>query len=454
MKSLKLIAASLLAFAAAGLANATPVYVHLAGATAFRAPTNAAIKAILVPSSIACAYSGTDYASSSAAIVRGNLVSDGTDVIIKTYWTGSCAGVVDIVEGTVLTKFIPDSYLPAAGATDVNLASYTGENGTPGLTMSDASSDNCGASVATAGAPQGGQYSADVKGAVFVDAGTGATAAAATVGIVPFKWVAGKQSSGTCPLTNITQQQAALLIKAGAHPLDFFTGNSADSGDFVFLVGRNEDSGTRITTFAEAQQGFGQPCVQWQIQIDGSYTTPSAVGTAVTGLQKWPGNTALNGNTNLKWAAVGHSGYNGGGDVKNVLKTPNPLTGLTIPSGAPTGWSSSSSKSYLVTCAGYADADSIASAGGTNLSYNGVAYSAAAVKAGQYTLWGYEHCYRLGSSSSNTTGLTQNVLAGTQITVANQIADAMFGGLATTDGAGILYTDMLSSRTTVGAYVK
>ena len=64
----------------------------------------------------------------------------------------------------------------------------------------------------------------------------------------------GKLANGfTAPFTNITQAEAAALI-SGPTPVAFFTGNPADKFKYVFVVGRSEDAGARITVpFAEAQ---------------------------------------------------------------------------------------------------------------------------------------------------------------------------------------------------------
>ncbi|MEI9999469.1 MAG: hypothetical protein WDO13_10035 [Verrucomicrobiota bacterium] len=57
--------------------------------------------------------------------------------------------------------------------------------------------------------------------------------------------------------TNITQQAAAALIGSGSIFQSLLTGlnNDPDTANAFYLVGRNEDSGTRIGAYAESQFG-------------------------------------------------------------------------------------------------------------------------------------------------------------------------------------------------------
>jgi len=68
------------------------------------------------------------------------------------------------------------------------------------------------------------------------------------------------------------------------------------------------------------------------------------------------------------------------------------------------------------------DAATLVTNGGATLTYNGVAYSLAAVQQGQYTLWSYEHLFYKSS------------LAGTKLT----FGDALANQLVTVDGSPLL----------------
>ena len=451
MKSLKLLSAGLLALGLASVCSAQ-TYIRITGSSAFRAPAQQAILNILTPASTAVAYDGSSYLGCSASIVRGNTAATfgalpaGSDVIIKTYWTGSAAGVLDVVEGNSLVKFIPDASLPAATVSSSVTGAYTAEAGVASACFTDVAFSEVAQSVATANAPYGATYSGDVIAAALANAGVTA-GPVGQLGVVPFKWVVGKSAIAT-PITNITQQEAAAIVKKGYRPVSSFTGNSADASDFAFFIGRNEDSGTRITTFAESQTGFGQSCLQWQLAIDGNLTSTS-LGTAVTGLRLWPGSTSVNTQPNLKWISSGHSGYNTGGNVQNVLKTNNPVTGLT-PANTVTGFIPGTSKAWLITCVGISDGNAITAGGGSDVSYCGVPYSIAAVQNGSYPLWGYEHMYYLTASTIGT----QVVIGGSPAAdVADAIADEVYNTTVTTSSAGIKLSTMSVTRAGTGKLV-
>ncbi len=100
MKIPKFALAGILALALAGTASAQST-IRIIGATTYRAPVHAAIEAILSPG-YAFADSGSSNSASqlggaSAAEFSGTLISNGDPVVIKTFWTGSVAGVADVV---------------------------------------------------------------------------------------------------------------------------------------------------------------------------------------------------------------------------------------------------------------------------------------------------------------------------------------------------------------------
>ena len=97
-----------------------------------------------------------------------------------------------------------------------------------------------------------------------------------------------------------------------------------------------------------------------------------------------------------------------------------------------------SNKFALIGYFGTSDAASV-NGGNNNLTYNGVAYSATAVQEGQYTFWSYEHLMYRPS------------LAGTQKTVADQLAQQILTADATV--AGILIPTMHVSRSVEGGVV-
>jgi hypothetical protein len=175
---------------------------------------------------------------------------------------------------------------------------------------------------------------------------------------------------------------------AGNGSLNLFTGNLADATVAVDVVGRDEDSGTRVTAFQESTFGAGTAPTQFQ---------PIGSAGAYSGLQSWPVNT-VNGIT----YPAGHSGYSSGGTLQVVLND-NTLT------------QSADVISYL----GQGDATNAfkaQAAGSTNctpLTWEGISFATVptgggtvvwnttALFNGQYTFWGYEHLmYRSGTAGN------------------------------------------------------
>ena len=192
------------------------------------------------------------------------------------------------------------------------------------------------------------------------------------------------------------------------------TGTAADSTVYVYAMGRDEDSGTRLTTFAESGFGiFGSP-----IQYEATITSG-----AIASIAAYHAQTILG----LSYSA-GHSGYSSGGTLATTLNTPV----------AAAARDALNSKFALIAYFGVNDANGV-NGGNNNLTYNGVAYSAAAVQEGKYTFWGYEHL------------MYRATLTGNAKTVADQLATQ----IKTTDASasGVLLSTMHVSRVTEGAVI-
>jgi hypothetical protein len=471
MKISKSLLAGLLVVGFAAAASAqTDIYV--CGSTAYRAPVTKAIQDVLITSgtTINVAWDGGSAANplykAGEAIISGSYA--GTAVIVHTFWTGSLSGLIDLSVPNTITKWIGDAVVESGGAAatsgsngiNINGSGYATVSSQPQITMSDSFADSIGKSIA--GAPGGKTYQSAITalGSALHSAGTqGET----VVGIVPFIWVAGNQTSGTPPYTNITQQAAAALQDVGYAPITELENGAAvtsDTNDYAFLIGRNEDSGTRIGAEAEAQIGsagatssFGQPVDQYYATFTGSPSTDGtfgsnpadgiAAGTAiqtggasvsVSDIGLWPANSALNTENAVNWNTEGHSGQISGGDVANVLLASNSLT-LNLSSidngdGQPGNWSPGVSKAYLVAYLAASDAASLPTA--NFLSYNGVPYSAANIDNGAYTFWTFEHMYYRTSGANAISGLTQ--------TFANALADEVFTFDAQTNSSGVTTT--------------
>ena len=199
--------------------------------------------------------------------------------------------------------------------------------------------------------------------------------------------VAGTSVSTTfvtpCPITNINTQAAQALYSNGTAKLSLFTGNSADNGVTVYAGGRDPDSGTRLTAFAEAGIGVDSAVTQYK---------PTVTGSTLTAIAPYPAIT-ING----IFFDVGNSGESSGSTLRNYFsKTTSAIGG------------------HLVGYLGTGDSPTAINGGARELTYNGVTYSDAAVKEGLYTFWCYEHVLyptALNSAAVGSVGNKKKVLA-------------------------------------------
>jgi hypothetical protein len=476
MKSLKALTLGLLAAGGmATTASAIPV-LHVVGSTAFRSPDTAAMIDYLSAGgtkTVYAVYDGTTGAVNAHTILGANaaLLANGTiggatptaTIIISTYWTGSLAGVVDLAAANTTGAYINETD-PAVIATfdstttpPIVSTSYDGGVGlgtagsgyvtataAPDLAFSDSYKGTIAKETATAsfntqgittsGGAGGTKYTSigsytsvtalatAIAGSTVVDSGTAGNAfTAGHIGVVPFEWVAGNVSDDAtdrAKLLNISQQTADSLITAGFIAQSQLTGTNGttDQNNFFSLIGRNEDSGTRIGALSESQ--FGVTGSPQQSFFDGTNSGLYPV-------------EPLNTEPALIWNTQGHSGYATGGNVGTALNL------------AETGGN------YFIGYLGVTDALSKA-ANGVPLNYGGVPFTVANIENGSYTFWTYEHAYHLST------------LANPQLAAANAIADGVYNtdaditssgghGAATnpaTVTAGILIKNMNVSRAT------
>lgn len=365
------------ALAIAGSASAQTITIRITGSTAYRGQTHTAIGHIL-NAGYAFGYSGSSGLSkASQAEFQGTTIVGNIPVDIKTSWSGSVGGVQ-----TVVNNLNVSTWLAATNLTSGGVASLTGPY-EAAVTADACMSDSFQGSTAY----------------------TSPTLTDHVVGVVPFQWVRNVGSPST--MANISTLFAHILLGTGQVPLSEMTGLNADESVLVTALGRDEDSGTRLDAFAES--GFGIFGAPFQYQ-------PTIAGGVVTAVAPWPVNT-VNGTT----YPVGHSGYSSGG----TLATAMGATGSLAASG---GW--------FVTYLSTGDAASAVALGAATMTYNGVAYSLAAVQEGQYTFWSYEHL------------MYRSSLAGSQKTVADQIATKIHDA-----DAAVLLGGMQVGRTVEGGDV-
>lgn len=486
MNLLKTLTVGVLAAAIPSMAPAALTVIHITGSTAFRAPTTAAIINALGGSSCKAAYAGSSLLKATSAILaNGTLGASGTATIaFEANWTGSLSGVVDVATQNPLA--FPDE-TNSANQTALNgstvtsspygggaalPASFAVATLAPDVCMSDAFASSAASALATAqisgsitgGATTGSQLAAQINAAALQEAGSaspivGSGTSTGYLGIVPFQWVIGNLSGVTAP-TNITQQAATFLIKNGYIPMSMLSkvsGDSFSSGDFAYLVGRNEDSGTRIDAFAEPQLGFVQNPQQYLLTFSGGTNTTdiptptdfTQIGGStalVETMNTWPASASLNTEPHINWsnAGGGHGGYAGGGDVASVLSTPVDQNNI----GGSGFAGENSGKVYFIGYLGISDSGAFGNAtkvtGGQALTYNGVIASTAGVQNGSYSFWSYEHMYYLSSLSTTAKNIINPIANSIATTYANY--DSGGASAPTTDAAGVI----LSTNGTAG----
>ncbi len=325
--------------------------LRITGSSAYRAATHNAILAMLDPAERVYGFTGSSLSSASRAQFTGRLAAD-TNVIcnIQTVFSGSVDGVIRLVyRGSNTfdrTDWPVGTNLTAGGTASISFLSETAPSD---VAMSDAY-----------------QNSTKYTSPTLVDN---------IVGVIPFIWV--RNSDATNAIANMTPLLAQQVLAAGSVPLSFFTGNAADTTK-VRSVGRNADSGTRVTTFAETGFGIFTPPSQWQVLLNGS---------SVTNVVPYPAETVLG-----ESFATGQSGYGSGGTIVTAFNA-------TGSNAAPVP---STRRGWLISALGVSDANNVNS-GNNKLTWNGVAYSQDAVRNGQYTFWSYEHLFYGSYVSGNAT---------------------------------------------------
>jgi len=381
---------ALLAIASTASAQ-TNVILRITGSTAYRTVVHNAIVAMITPGSLKYGYAGTKLGSAGFAEFTGALVSSpNTTVDVKTVWSGSVDGLQRIInQGN-----------PSFQVTTWQASSSLSSTGTPNLAA--------GSEVAYADVAMSDVFQ---NSTIFQNP---TIPNDVVVGVIPFEWCRNNGSPTT--MTNMTSLLAQQILSAGALTLKCWTGNTSDDSTLVRVVGRNFDSGTRVTTFAETGFGVGSPPNQ-------SVVLANASGV-ITNVAAYPAETLLG-----QSFAAGQSGYSSGGLVAGALNASGSNGGLN------TG-----NKGWLVGYAGVSDASSVTNGTAGVMTYNGVAYSPTAVENGQYTFWGYEHQFYNNNLSANT------------LTVLNALQTT----LSTTDptpSGGIALSAMTVGRTQEGAPV-
>jgi hypothetical protein len=403
MKLYSKISLSLLALLSVATLHAQ-TEVYITGSTAFRGNAADAIRNIYdaVPAvQIAWSNNGTSLEAANQAIYVGNI--GGVSTNVHTSWSGSEAGIQTVAGApTFNVNFLPDSTCPTncSGGSGTSVAAGTDAH-VPQVAFSDTFQSTS-------------QFNGTFNSVSYASLGEAAGTSAghgSPVGVVIFKWCA----SNGAPFTNMTSELARALYSNGRRPLALFTGNNADESKLVVAMGRNPDSGTRLTSFAETGIGALSTVSQFQPQ-DSTSTLVKTTNATISKFVVWPQET-INGITVTPF----HSGYSSGGDLSKAMRAvttdPVPVTvGLTTGSYA-------AANLTRVAYLGTSDADGNLLNGTTNvgveLSFNGVSLgnvggnynNSTVLTEGNYTFWGYEHVLYNTSTIASDVKLVADTLA-------------------------------------------
>ncbi|MEI6860993.1 MAG: hypothetical protein WCL04_01925 [Verrucomicrobiota bacterium] len=392
MKTFKALTAGLLALSAATLASAQ-TKIRIVGSSAFRAATEAAIVNSL--NGAQAAWTGNaNLAKAARAVFTGTLsnVAGNPAVIIQCTWSGSTGGIQTVAQTSPVinsTSFLTENnsltnvsvvVTPGNGLTSGS-AAFTGGNLISSSVANAGNNETAQADIAMSDTAQSStKFNGHVPFTATTLLGTFAdyedlSANDYVVGVITFQWVRGNitnsggaGSTGIAGLTNVTTLQAQTLLSGGM-PLSAFTGVTTDTAS-MNILGRDEDSGTRVVTFAESAYGVETTPTQYTVSLTSGQVTNFVPTPAVASL------------LGFKYDA-GHSGYSSGGTLATNLSASV----------------SSTLHTYFIGYAGVNDAASVT--GGLLLKYNGEDCSDANVKSGKYTFWSYEHLmFRSGASAT------------------------------------------------------
>ena len=321
------------------------VNIYLVGSTAFRASAWRAVTNLYGsgltgqnPGGVAANNSGT-----SIVTLTGTMSAlGGQTVNVFMSWNGSAQGVHNLTHNDNIS-FLTNDF--SGDTAQTNMLVHT-----PDVSFSDVFQITTPYNTPTLG---------DTNGAVL-----------------PYRWVRSAGAPTTIP--TLTSQQYHASVANGFHELSYFTGNSADDASDVFFCGRNSDSGSRLTAFADSG-ATGTPAVY---SIVGGNWTFMNTDTIANGVDYGPG-------------------FSSGGTEAGT-------TGLT----------GTGANGFAVGYEGYADARTVVAGNGQIIAYNGAfpfnGWSAAAnggtlptfpdftpIFKGQYSFWSYEHMFMRSGLSGN-----------------------------------------------------
>ena len=408
---------ALSAVAALGLASqasAQTTNFYITGSTAFR---STAWKAIWqspnwtgVPTF--AGRNGSHAAGDNCQWMQWHGTYRGIDTFINAEWSGSEAGIRSIA-------------VPSAANNPFFLTN--GVSGTnSSLPIAGETNNQQVADISMADTSQG--VSLNKTPACIGMGSLGPITDTGRVGVVTFTWAKNVNSNPSnfwSRVTNISEAQARQLLAGPIVPA-LITGNSTDTNNFAYAVGRNSFSGTHVNCALACQTGLGFDFQQFSI---GGFPTVTS-GTILAGDPSALDSTSLT-----------VDGYDSGGDVAKALALDGSCQAAD-PNFGGTGWMAIG---YL----GMSDAASVTNSShnfNVWLTYNGVAETDLSVEQGQYNFWGYEHCY--GRPVPTVIGTGAGIFGND---LANSFGTLLTGGTPTANSAGIALSFMQASKSSDAA---
>lgn len=401
MKMIKLITGAMLALGLVSSARAVASFgstnvVYITGSTAFRAGL---FQALTNNSSTPSVFDvGTPVSNplgaasgTSAYYVVGQI--SGSYVMISVALTGSEAGVASLTGNTV-------TYNPPAN-TDLHRPS-TGNVTLVGTPSPNGFKDPLALANSGVATPDLAFTDTSVAVSLYPNANV---VSHGMVAVIPFVWAKGYSSApddGWTNFVNVTSQTLPVEFNS-AQNLAFFTGIATHTNK-VYLIGRNEGSGTRVNTLADqfVQNAYGV-VKQYAASTAGYTNGVLTVGDKTAAITT---NRTVNGTAGVHLLAVNGDGFDSGSGVIATLYTDTAGSGL-----------------YTLGYSGLGDATSLrnntyATIGGSGqlLTVDGVPENDGNVTSGAYHMWGHEYLYGNTATASDTTvTAVANALAGTTV---------------------------------------
>jgi hypothetical protein len=348
--------------------------IHLTGSTAFRGATYKAVVSVLggenachiaaykanALNAIATGY--TQQQTAKYMNIYGSPDGGTTWYLVKCAWSGSEAGYFDVVNSATSESFMDDT------EPEGDLGSPVIGTGNPTVALISQSS------VDLAMADNSLSFSRN-KGATL--------AQNVAIGVIPFVYAKNAQWTPNqvfpyTAISNISHAQIRTLVKNGFIQTAQLVGDgTATSPKYVYLAGRNFNSGTRVNHLLNA----------------GLATTFSEKQTTLSGTDGNPLLSAL--------SSASLAGQDSGGTLATTMALRGSATNSDTIAGL-TGW-------YAIAYLGLPDASGAANANGgvgaVFLNLAGVTESTTAIQQGQYTYWGTEYI----SESTSANAAAQNL---------------------------------------------